>query len=80
MSTKFNNLYTQKIFELIVPLLGELMTYNVLKIQTKKIGKSEDSLELSDLPKLAEEIKTGLTIFLGSDASSTIASKIIKII
>jgi hypothetical protein len=80
MSQKYNNRYCQEIYKLIEPLLGDLMTQNILKFQIKKIGKIEDTIEASDLPTIAEAIKSGLTIFLGSEASGNVAERISKIL
>jgi hypothetical protein len=76
---KYNNPYTQKIYDIIVPLLGDLMTQNIIKLQSKKIGKNEENLLPKDLPQLAEAIKSGLVIFLGSEAAKNISTKILAI-
>ena len=76
---KFNNQYSQKVYEIIEPLLGDLMTQNVLKVQTKKIGKDIETLTDIDIPKLAEAIGSGLAIFLGADGAKNIALKILNI-
>ncbi len=77
--TKYTNPYAQKAYEIIMPLMGDLMTQNVLKIQSKKIGKEAESLRREDMSILAESMKTGLAIFLGSEAAKTIAMKIAQI-
>jgi hypothetical protein len=76
MSAKYANHITQEAYNIIVPLLGDIMTQNVLKAQIKRIGKTEDSITRDDLPKLATTIKSGLSIFLGSDAANNISLKI----
>jgi hypothetical protein len=80
MSAKYNNRYSQEIYKIIEPLLGDIMTQNVLKLQTKKIGKTEETIMASDLLKLSETIKTGLNIFIGSEAAGRVATKITKIV
>jgi len=80
MSAKYSNRYSQEIYKLIEPLLGDIMTQNIIKFQAKKIGKNEDTIAATDLPKLAEAIKIGLTIFLGSEASGKIATSVLKIV
>jgi hypothetical protein len=80
MGAKYRNKYCQEIYNIIEPLLGDIMTQNVLKLQSKRIGKTEETLLDSDMPKMAEAIKTGLSIFLGSEASKNIAMKILKIV
>lgn len=80
MSTKYQNIYAQKVYEIILPLLGDVMAQTVLKTQTKKIGKSEELITIADIPKLAEAIRMGLTIFLGSEGANNVAAKIAKIV
>ena len=80
MATKYTNSYSSEIYKIIEPLLGDMMTQNVIKLQAKKIGKNEETITASDLPKLAEAMKAGLSIFLGSEASGQIALKIGKIV
>jgi hypothetical protein len=80
MSTKYQNIYAQKVYEIILPLLGDVMAQTVLKTQTKKIAKSEELLTIADIPKLAEAIRMGLTIFLGSEGANNVAAKIAKIV
>ena len=77
--TQYTNSYAQKAHEIIAPLMGELMTHSVLKIQAKKIGKDVESLRMEDMPILADSMKTGLAIFLGSDAAKNIALRIAQI-
>ena len=72
----YKNRYTQKTYEILFPLLGDIMAQNVLKIQTRKIGKNEEILVAMDMPELAESIKVGLVIFVGSDVAKTIATNI----
>jgi hypothetical protein len=80
MKPNYSNRYCQEIYNIVFPLLGELMAYNVLKFQIKSMGKTEDNITKSDLPALAEAIKNGLTIFLGSEASRNVAAKILNIV
>jgi len=74
--TKYKNHYSQHIYDIIMPLVGDIMTQNILKIQSKKLGKNEESLTKDDIPKLALSIKAGLTVFVGSDAANTISTKV----
>jgi len=79
MVAKFNNPITQKVYDIILPLLGDIMTQNVLKIQSRKIGKTEEGISAEDLPKLAESLKNGLMIFLGSEGASALANKVLNV-
>jgi hypothetical protein len=75
----YNNPYTRKIFEIINPLIGDLMAAGVLKTQAKKLGIDEESLTPRQIPELAERIKLGLVLFLGSDMASRVSKKISEI-
>ncbi len=79
MSIKYKNILAQNIYNIMFPLLGDIMTQNVLKIQLKKLGKTEETIEHDDLPIIADAIKNGLTIFLGSEKSSMVAGQIMSI-
>jgi hypothetical protein len=72
----YNNQYAQKIYEIISPVVGELMAKGALKSQCNRIGITEEGIKNSDLNPLAENFQKGLIIFLGSDGASQIAAKI----
>jgi hypothetical protein len=72
----YTNPLTQKIHLILTPLIGEIMSSGVLKVQTRNIGVTEDSLTLKNLPQLADGIKHGLILFIGTDAAARIGKKI----
>ncbi|HEX2920098.1 MAG TPA: hypothetical protein VHO50_02925 [Bacteroidales bacterium] len=75
----FTNSLAQRIHKILFPLIGDLMSANILKVQCKKIGIDEESINVNHLPQLAEGIKLGLILFLGTDASSQVEQKIINL-
>jgi hypothetical protein len=75
----YTNEYTQKVYEIIEPLVGDLMARGTIKTQINSIGSSEVTLHPKDLPLLADKIKKGLVIFIGSDSASIVASRIAQI-
>lgn len=76
----YNNSYTQKVYVLLIPLVGDFMARSVLKTQTAKLGLTEDKLTKKDLPNLAEGIRKGLMAFIGGDGAKQVAKKIETII
>jgi hypothetical protein len=74
---QYNNKYSQQIFTILIPLVGEIMAQGVIKSQSIKIGKNEDSLTSNDMPLMAEAIRKGLILFLGSDVAKQISDKIV---
>jgi hypothetical protein len=77
--THYNNDYVQKVFEILAPLVGEIMAKGVIKSQIASIGADVETLRKDELPKLAEKVGRGLVVFLGSDKASKIAERIAQI-
>jgi hypothetical protein len=75
----YTNEYTQKVYDILEPLIGDLIARGTIKTQSAALGTNEENLKPSDLAKLSESIRKGLVIFLGSDSASKIASKISQI-
>jgi hypothetical protein len=75
----YNNPYTQKIYALLIPLIGGFMAQSVIKTQAAKLGLTEEKIAKNDLPNLAEGIRKGLMVFIGSDGAKQVASKITAI-
>lgn len=76
----YNNPYAQKIYTLLIPLVGDFVARSVLKTQATKLGLTEDKITKADLPNLAEGIRKGMMAFIGGDGAKQIASKISSII
>jgi len=75
----YNNYFAQKIFEIITPVIGELMARGSLRTHCKNLGITEDTIERKDLPALSEKLRKGLVLFLGTEGSELIASKILRL-
>jgi hypothetical protein len=75
----YSNIYAQKVFEILAPLIGDMMAQGVINVQLKSIGKNESNLDKEDMPKLAEKIGQGLVVFLGSDTASKVCNRIAQI-
>jgi len=73
---QYSNPYTQKVYQLLIPLTGDFMAQGILKTQFKNLGIDQDTLKISDLPKLAEAIKKGLSAFIGAAAAEQVSLKI----
>lgn len=76
----YTNEYTQKVFDILEPLAGKSMAQAILKVQCAAIGCTEETLQLKDMPELAERIKKGLVVFLGSEKAQAVALKVSKIV
>ena len=76
----YKNSYTQKIYAILIPLIGDFMARGVIKNQVSKLGLTEDNIAKKDLPALAEGIKKGLMAFIGSEKATQVANKIVSIL
>jgi len=72
----FENLYARKIYEIVSPVLGDLMTKGALRSQCKKIGISEESIEYKHLSILSENIGKAMILFIGTENARLITNKI----
>jgi hypothetical protein len=76
----YSNNYAQRVFEILAPLIGDMMAQGVIKSQSAAIGKEVTSLVKADMPKLAEKVGKGLVVFLGSDSASKVCNRIAQIL
>ena len=76
---QYRNPLTQKINTILVPLLGEFMAAGVLKKQSEILGIIEEDLANIHLPLMADNIKKGLSIFLGNEKAHQISNIIREI-
>jgi hypothetical protein len=72
----YNNIYATKIHAIMLPLVGDFMASGVLKTQTKSLGIDEETIKPEHISQLADGIKKGLSIFLGSDGAVKICDQI----
>ncbi len=77
--TVYHNQFAQKIFEIISPVLGESMAKGTIKVHCSKLGITEESISQKDLTLLSDNIRKGLVLFVGTEGSMLIASKIMKL-
>jgi hypothetical protein len=72
----YTNPYTQKLFLELQPLIGVIIAQSVLKKIAEKIGKTEESLSISDASEIVKGLEKSLAVFLGSDVASEAARRI----
>jgi hypothetical protein len=76
---EYSNLYTRHVYELLVPLVGELVTQGILSKLADKLKKTEDTFTSADGPFIAESVKKGIAIFIGSGAAEKVAGQILSL-
>jgi hypothetical protein len=75
----YNNKYIQQINSILLPILGEFMTEATIKNRCEKISKNVENIDVEDLNHLADSIKIGLIVFIGTEKANEIAEKIRKL-
>ena len=77
--TTYTNQYAQKIYEIIYPVLGELMAKGSLRVHCNNLGITENTIQQKDLKAISERLRKGLILFLGTEGAIQTASKIEKL-
>lgn len=72
----YTNEYAQRIYDILAPLVGDLMARSIIKTNTAKLGIKEDAIVPGNLHLLAAEMRKGLAVFLGTGAAETVSLKI----
>jgi hypothetical protein len=73
---KYTNGLVNGIYDILAPLIGASMADATIKLQTKKIGRTEETLAKNDLPEMAKLIRQSLVVFIGSAGADRIGQKI----
>jgi hypothetical protein len=74
--TTYQNQYAQKIYEIISPVLGDMMAKGAIRSQCKKIGISEDEMQHKDIAPISENLKKAMIMFVGTENAIHLANKI----
>jgi hypothetical protein len=75
----YTNPIIQKMYDILCPLVGDLLAQSIIKTQMKTLNLDEGMISSQDVVKLAEGVKKGLVIFVGSDAAQKISNNIATI-
>lgn len=70
------NLLGQRIEETLRPVIGTVMATVSLDVETKRLGKSSDTIDRSDLTQLADNLRDALRLVVGQDLAEAAATKV----
>lgn len=70
------NVLAQRIEETLRPVIGTVMATVSVDVETKRIGKSPETVERGDLPMLAENLSNALRLVVGQDLADAAATKV----
>lgn len=74
--TRVPNLLATRIEETLRPVIGTVMATVSVDVETKRIGKSPDTVDRDDLTSLADNLANALRLVVGQDLAEAAASKV----
>ena len=74
------NQLSQRIEETLRPVIGTVLASVSVEVETKRIGKSPDTIDRSDLPRLADNLVSALHLVVGNDVAAAAARKVRELI
>lgn len=75
MST-YSNIYAQQIHKMLTPLIGDTIAQGAIRWQCNKLGISENDIRRDHLAVLAEGIRRGLVMFIGTEEAKRVSDRI----
>ncbi len=70
------NLLAQRIEETLRPVIGTVLATVSVDVEAKRIGKTVDTLERSDLNDVADNLVNALRLVVGQELAEAAAAKI----
>lgn len=70
------NLLAQRIEETLRPVIGTVLASVSVDVESKRIGKTPDTIERSDLGDIADNLVSALRLVLGQDMAEAAARKV----
>lgn len=70
------NLLAQRIEETLRPVIGEVLATVSIDVESKRIGKTSDTIERRDLPDIAANLVTALRLVVGAEMAESAARKV----
>jgi ubiquinone biosynthesis protein UbiJ len=70
------NLLAQRIEETLRPVIGSVLATVSVDVETKRIGKSPDTIERTDLPAIADNLVSALRLVVGQEMAEAAARQV----
>ena len=70
------NILAQRIEETLRPVIGTVLATVSVDVEAKRIGKTIDEIDRSDLPLIADNLVDALRLVVGQDLAQAAASKV----
>lgn len=70
------NLLAQRIEETLRPVIGTVLATVSVDVESKRLGKSPDTIERADLGPIADNLVSALRLVVGQDMATAAAQKV----
>jgi len=70
------NLLATRVEETLRPVIGTVLASVSVDVESKRIGKTPDTIEFSDLPLIADNLVSALHLVVGNDMANAAARKV----
>jgi hypothetical protein len=61
---------------LLTPVVGEFVSKTAISMASKRIGKTPDTIDMSDIPALATALRPALRTLLGTPTADALVARI----
>ncbi len=73
------NLLAERIEETLRPVIGTVLASVSVDVESKRIGKSPDTIDRADLPAISENLVAALRLVVGQDMAESAARKVLEL-
>lgn len=70
------NVLAQRIEETLRPVLGTVLASVSVDVESKRIGKTTETIDRGDLPRIADNLVTALRLVVGQEMAVVAARKV----
>jgi len=70
------NLLAQRVEETLRPVIGTVLATVSVDVESKRLGKTPDTLERADLPLMSDNLVGALRLVVGADMAEAAATKV----
>jgi len=70
------NLLAQRVEETLRPVIGTVLATVSVDVESKRIGKSPETIDRTDLEPMADNLVSALRLVVGQDMASAAAQKV----
>ncbi len=70
------NILAQRIEETLRPVVGTVLAAVSVDLESKRIGKTPDTIDREDLPVIADNLSEQLRLVVGTDLAGAAAQKV----